>query len=65
MQCCYSSNRSVCTYHGLIRWPHHVSPRAGAVTIGMLIIGRIILGFGVGLACQAVPLYLALRDGTA
>ncbi|KAK9919065.1 hypothetical protein WJX75_009114 [Coccomyxa subellipsoidea] len=33
--------------------------QAGAVHLGMLIAGRIMLGFGVGLANQSVPLYLS------
>ncbi|TKW04732.1 hypothetical protein SEVIR_7G128400v4 [Setaria viridis] len=32
---------------------------AGAVNIAMLIIGRMLLGFGVGFTTQAAPLYLA------
>ncbi|XP_039122755.1 LOW QUALITY PROTEIN: sugar transport protein 14-like [Dioscorea cayenensis subsp. rotundata] len=32
---------------------------AGAVNIAMLIIGRILLGFGIGFGNQAVPLYLS------
>ncbi|KAG8082161.1 hypothetical protein GUJ93_ZPchr0014g46799 [Zizania palustris] len=32
---------------------------AGAVDIAMLIIGRMLLGFGVGFTAQAAPLYLA------
>lgn len=32
---------------------------AGAVNIAMLIIGRMLLGFGVGFTAQAAPLYLA------
>ncbi|GJN27425.1 hypothetical protein PR202_gb15449 [Eleusine coracana subsp. coracana] len=32
---------------------------AGAVNIAMLIVGRILLGFGVGFTAQAAPLYLA------
>lgn len=32
---------------------------AGAVAMPMLVIGRIVLGFGVGFACQATPLYLS------
>ncbi|KAL6650831.1 hypothetical protein ACP70R_009756 [Stipagrostis hirtigluma subsp. patula] len=32
---------------------------AGAVNIAMLIVGRMLLGFGVGFTAQAAPLYLA------
>jgi sugar porter (SP) family MFS transporter len=32
---------------------------AGAVHVAMLVVGRIMLGFGVGFANQAVPLYLS------
>ena len=32
---------------------------AGAVATGMLVVGRIVLGIGVGFACQATPLYLS------
>ncbi|GBF88955.1 sugar transport protein [Raphidocelis subcapitata] len=32
---------------------------AGAVATPMLVVGRIVLGFGVGFACQATPLYLS------
>ncbi|AQK43988.1 Sugar transport protein 5 [Zea mays] len=32
---------------------------AGAVNVAMLIVGRILLGFGVGFTAQAAPLYLA------
>ncbi|KAL3692918.1 hypothetical protein R1sor_006569 [Riccia sorocarpa] len=32
---------------------------AAAVNLTMLIIGRILLGVGIGFACQAVPLYLS------
>jgi MFS family permease len=32
---------------------------AGAVHIAMLVLGRIVLGIGVGFACQATPLYLS------
>ncbi|KAF8714922.1 hypothetical protein HU200_027460 [Digitaria exilis] len=37
---------------------------AGAVNIAMLIIGRILLGFGVGFTAQAAPLYLAETSPT-
>ncbi|WVZ85907.1 hypothetical protein U9M48_032765 [Paspalum notatum var. saurae] len=37
---------------------------AGAVNITMLIIGRILLGFGVGFTAQAAPLYLAETSPT-
>ncbi|OEL14151.1 Sugar transport protein 5 [Dichanthelium oligosanthes] len=37
---------------------------AGAVNIAMLIIGRILLGFGVGFTAQAAPLYLAEASPT-
>lgn len=32
---------------------------AGAVHTAMLVVGRVVLGFGVGFACQATPLYLS------
>jgi MFS family permease len=32
---------------------------AGAVHVAMLVVGRIVLGFGVGFATQATPLYLS------
>ncbi|PUZ47432.1 hypothetical protein GQ55_7G164400 [Panicum hallii var. hallii] len=37
---------------------------AGAVNIAMLIVGRILLGFGVGFTAQAAPLYLAETSPT-
>ncbi|KAL6650825.1 hypothetical protein ACP70R_009750 [Stipagrostis hirtigluma subsp. patula] len=37
---------------------------AGAINIAMLIIGRILLGFGVGFTAQAAPLYLAETSPT-
>lgn len=56
---CNRFGRRVTMLGGAVCYAIGVALQTSAFEVGQLVVGRVILGIGVGLTCQATPLYLS------